>query len=285
MSNRQRLEGGDQSLNIQAGGGVSVYQGMQYADIRQLFMDLFEQNYEVLLADARQEASRRAGEVVDAFLRELSEQPPAKLDNLREPGVQRALVQAQVEHATTGDPDDVGVFARLLVEKVEHPTKSLTAIALQQAIETVGQLTRAHMDVLAVLFVVLKVRLGGTETLPALRARFRQYLEPYADSFTGEQEVLRHLDATACLAFDTTRAYNVRQILRGSYGAALAESEEQDEFLALAADDDRLLRMFREFDAHEGFLKSCFLSNKGIAIAHAHLSRSVPIGPLQIWVA
>lgn len=284
MTSRQDLEAGDHSVNIQAGGGVSLYQGMQYADIRQLFMDLFEQNYEHLLADARQEADRRAGEVVDAFLRRLSREPPDHLDNLREPGVQRALVQAQVEHATSGDPDDVEVFAQLLVEKVANPAKSLTSIALQQAIETVGQLTRVHMDVLAVLFVVLKVRFGGAQTLVGLQARFHAYLGPHANSFTGAHDVLRHLDATACLAFDTTRAYDIRRILRGTYSQALAETEEQDEFLALAGGNDDLLRMFREFEGNEGFLKSCFLSNKGIAIAHAHLTQTGAIGPLTTWV-
>lgn len=285
MTDRQTVRAGDASVNIQAGGAVSLsYQGMQYSDIRQLFMDLFEQNYESLLADARGEAERRAGEVVDAFLRKLEPQPREILDNLREPGIQRALVQAQMEHATSGDPGDVDVYANLLVQKVAHPAKSLTSIALQQAIETVGQLTQQHMDVLTVLFVILKVRLGAIRSLEDLHTRLVDFVVPYASSFTGDADVLRHLDATACLALDTTRAFDIGQLLRRSYPEAFEGVTETNPFVAVAASNDELLRLLNQFQAHEGFLKSCFLSNKGVAIAHANLARRLPVGPLSIWV-
>lgn len=283
MSSRQTISGGDDSLNVQAGGGVTLYQGMQYADIRQLFMDLFQQNYEVLLADAGHEAERRAAAVVDAFVQKLEAQPRELLDNLREPGVQRALVQAQVEHATSGDPDDVDVYANLLVEKVQYPVKDLTSIALQQAIETVRQLTQQHMDILTVLFVVLKIRFA-IRSLQDLQETLVACLAPFTVNFTGRQDVLRHLDASGCLAFDTTRAYDIRQILRGNYPAAFDDATEPDAFVLAAGDNDAVLGVLRQFMEHEGFLRSCFLSNTGVAIAHANLSRHVPVGPLSIWI-
>jgi hypothetical protein len=282
MSDRQSLNAGEGSLNVQAAG--SVYVGMQYADIRQLFMDLFNQNYETLLADASQEAERRAAEVVDAFLRKLAELPPAFKENLREPGVQRALIQAEVEHATTGEQGEAEIYANLLIQKVQEPAKNLTSIACQQAIETVGQLTQAHIDVLSCLFVVLKVSFMGILTVEQLRAKLAQFLDPLAQSITGDHDVLRHLDATACLAFDTTRAFNIATTFRSTYPQILADIPESELFEFIAGDNHQVLSVFRAFAENDGALRSCFLSNKGVAIAHANIARSMPIGPLATWV-
>lgn len=281
VNERQNLRSGNDSTNIQAQG--SVYVGMQYGDIRQLFLDLFQQNYETLLEDARREAERRAAEVVDAVLKKLAELPPALMENLREPGIQRALVQAQVEHATTGDPDEADIYANLLIQKISHPAKNLTSIACQQAIETVGQLTQKHMDLLTCLFVVLKVGFPNVSSLEDWRSTLGRFLDPFADAITSDVDVVRHLDATACIAYDTTRAFDVRVILRGQHPELL--TDPADLFRVLAGDNDGVFRVLSAFDSGDGALKSCFLSNKGIAIAHANLARHVPIGPLGVWVS
>lgn len=283
MDERQHLRGGNDSTNIQARG--SVYVGMQYADIRQLFLDLFHQNYETLLADARGEAERRAAEVIDAFLQKLIELPPGLRQNLREPGIQRALVQAQVEHATTGDPDETEIYANLLIQKISHPAKNLTSIACQQAIETVGQLTQKHIGVLSCLFVMLKVGFPNISSIEDLHSNLATYLDPVADAITADVDVLRHLDATACIAYDTTRAFNVESLLRGQYPDILTGVAEADLFQFVAGENVGVLRVLTTFGSVESPLRSCFLSNKGIAIAHANLARWIPtISPLAVWV-
>lgn len=283
MDERQHLKAGNDSTNIQARG--SVYVGMQYADIRQLFLDLFQQNYETLLADARGEAERRAAEVIDAFLQKLSELPPGLRENLREPGIQRALVQAQVEHASTGDPDEAEIYANLLIQKISHPAKNMTSIACQQAIETVGQLTQKHIGVLSCLFVMLKVAFPNVSSIEDLQSGLKRYFDPVADAITADVDVLRHLDATACIAYDTTRAFNLNAVLRDKCPEVLAGVADADLFQSVAGQNDGVLHVLTTFASGDDALMSCFLSNKGIAIAHANLARSIPtITPLGMWV-
>lgn len=278
---RQNLKSGNNSTNIQAQG--SVYVGMQYADIRQLFLDLFQQNYETLLEDANREAERRAAEVVDAVLNKLAELPPSLVENLREPGIQRALVQAQVEHATTGDHDDADIYANLLIQKIQHPAKNLTSIACQQAIETVGKLTQRHMDLLTCLFVVLKTNFPSVRSVEDWRNTLKRYLDPFAYAITSDLDVLRHLDATACIAYDTTLTIDVRVMLRSQHPELL--TDPADIFQVLAGSNDEVFSVLSAFDSGLGGLKSCFLSNKGIAIAHANLARHSPVSPLGVWVS
>lgn len=71
---RQRLNSGAESVNLQAGGSISV--GMGYSDIRKVCMDLFDLNYDRLLGEASAEAGRRAHEIVDAFVNELRTASP-----------------------------------------------------------------------------------------------------------------------------------------------------------------------------------------------------------------
>lgn len=224
--NRQQIESGDSSTNVQASG--DVYMGMGYTEIRLAMLDLFEQNYDRLLAAAGLEAARRAGEVTDAFLDKMKGLPGEMVANLGEPGVQHALIRAQVEHATSGEPGDAELYAELLMERLQNPAKNLRSIACQQAIETVGQLTQQHVDMLSCLFVLLKVHFTA-RTVLHLHTMLKEYLGPIADSMTDDVDVIRHLDATSCVAFDTTRSHHVVSLLRAGYADLLVSTFAEED--------------------------------------------------------
>lgn len=285
MTPPQRISAGDESVNLQAAG--SVYVGMQYSEIRQMCLDLFELNYDRLLGDARVEAERRAAEVVDAFLQELRSASPEAVKNLADPGVQRALIQAEFDHASTGDPDAPDLYARLLMHKLAHPGKDVTSIACQQAVEVVSQLTQRHIDLLSCIFVVLKVSFQGAITLDHLRARYASTLKPVAYAISNNHEDLRYLDSVSCLAFDTTRSYNVQRIMKETYADVLQQEVDNDKDIVdcVSEGHDDVRAVLNAFSAGEGFLSSCFLSPRGVAVAHANLSRRIAtLPPLSVWV-
>ncbi len=258
--------------------------GLQYREVRTLVMDLFKQHYEPLLAEARAEAERRAEQVVDGFMERLAREPEPVRENLREPGMQRALVQAQMEHATNGDPDELELLLPLLISRLREPKKSPASIATQEAIETVGRLTQRQVDLLTGLFVVLKVRFGGVSTLTHLQTHMRRTLGVVAESMTDDSLLLRQLDSSSCLAFDTTRTWNVITILRSTYPNALNAVPADETFSAIADGNSAMKNALDFFVTGEPTLAACFLSNRGVAIAHANISRWYPLPPLAVWV-
>ena len=279
MSDKQIIRAGKDSVNVQ---GRDVYVGMQYSEIRQLCLDLWHQNYETLVSDAMTEAQRRATELIDAFVDRLKDAPRELLANLADPGVQRALVQAEVEHASSGDSDAVDTYANLLMEKVAHPGKNMSAIACQQAIETVSQLTREHMDLLGCILIVMTS--WSFASIEDARAKYVQFLEPMATGAVDNVWTLRYLDSTACLAYDTTRAYDYRQILQAVLMRDGGTIGSGDLVADLAGENAGVRTVVELFLKPDTPLKSAFLTNRGTAIAHAHIGRRHQLGPLEAFL-
>lgn len=282
VADKQQIQTGDGSTSVQTVSGTVIV-GMQYAEVRQVALDIFKQQMQPFLVEAQQTATDRANEVFDAFYERVMVEPDDVKERLREPGTQRALTQAQIEHATYGKPEDVDLLGSLLVARMRERGKSMAAIATQAAIETVGQLRPQDLDLLSGLFLVLKVNFNSM-TIEQLRLALSMRLLPLAASMTAEQDALRYLDATACIALDTTRAWQVRNNLRGTYPSLFEGIEETATLEHLSGGEGELLRILRLFDGGEISLANCFLTYKGIALAHANLGRLGELPSVRNWI-
>jgi hypothetical protein len=283
MADRQQIESGDSSFNIQAHGDVSV--GLTYAEIRQAVEDLFALNQNHLLTAAGEEARRCAKDLNEAFLSRLAEAPEQLWPNFSQPSFQRALAQAQIEYATDADLSTADLYAALLVEKLQNPGRDVTAVACQLAIETVRQLNQRHLDLLSALFVLITYTPGFT-SFEAMQSHFANLVAPYAYAVSPDHSLLRYLDSTLCLALDTTRAYDVQAVItRQASEIPECERGVSDLLSLAAADNQELLAALQAFDKNERFLRSCFLTTRGLAIAHANLvRRGAVLPPLRYWV-
>lgn len=284
----QSIKAGSGSTNVQAVG--SVYVGMDYTEVRAVVLDLFEKNYEILRADATKLAEERAAEVVDALLAKLAKEAPGLLANLAEPSVQRSVVQAQIEHATNGDPDDPDLLANLLLARIKDPSKNPVGIACQSAIEVVGSLSASQMDLLAAMFIVEKIANGAVTTVEGLRSYMGGMLEPFAGAVKSvaanteadEVALLHELDSARCVIFDSAMSHNIPLTYKSTY-AFLSHLPDNEVLTAIAGDNETLKTVWSALDSSR-YLKNCFLTNVGKAIAHSNLSRFKPMAGLGTWI-
>jgi len=287
-SDRQSLRSGSNSTNIQSTG--SIYVGMQYSEIKQLILELFDKNYEVLLADASATAAARAAEVVDSFMDQLKAAPPESVANLAEPGMQRALVLAQIEHATYGDPADPPLLANLLMEKLKSPAKNPLSVACQSAIEAVGQLTGAQVDLLSCMFALTKVAYRSAEDVDSLRQVLGSYLEPVSAGLSilpeagiAELQILHQLDVARCIVFDSAISNEIVQTFKSTY--PYLDKIPESEFAQTVGGDNEVVVAALESFVSDNHLKNCFLTNTGIAVAHSNLQQHRTMNDLSIWIS
>lgn len=193
-----KQEGGDGSTNLQAGVINNHYYGMSNSQVKELFMELFNDNFIRLRKEAAIIAQRRAEEITEAFLAQLIEKSPEVIQELSQPGMQDALFNAQKEYAKSGDKNLGDLLVDLLIERASTPQRNMMQIVLDEALRIIPKMTEQHLDNLTMLFLLKEV---GIPTEPNLQS-FIDYLEddiiPFIDEFTGDKIVYSYLEYLGC---------------------------------------------------------------------------------------
>src|SRR5690348_8087958 len=100
---KQNQKAGDHSTNVQAQRvEIHHHHASSLAEVQQLCMNLFADNFLRLQSIARDTAENRAREITEKFLQELMTRNPAGLEAAAEPDMQAAIFTAQRDYARFG---------------------------------------------------------------------------------------------------------------------------------------------------------------------------------------
>lgn len=157
---QQEQEGGDGSVNFQAGGDI-VLSSSTREEIRDTVLAVFHENFMDLRGIAEEIAIGRAEKITNDFLAKLEIEAPEKVSNFREPDMQRAMYTAQREYACSGEEDLGEVLVDLLVDRVKEDGRSLRTLALNEAINAAPKLTDSQRQAVAVAFLMKYTGYGG----------------------------------------------------------------------------------------------------------------------------
>ncbi|WP_410875103.1 LPO_1073/Vpar_1526 family protein [Nocardia sp. A7] len=154
MKDQDQLAGAN-SQQYQAGGSIEVHNhGMTAAEVADLAMTIFRQNFIRFGEEAMQIAVSRAEELVDSYLRRMQSEAPAHISSAADPSMQRAIYTAQAEYASRGDSDLGSLLVEVLVERSQEKANTMRAIALAEAIGASSKLTSIHYKLLAVVVML-----------------------------------------------------------------------------------------------------------------------------------
>ncbi|WP_369386218.1 LPO_1073/Vpar_1526 family protein [Streptomyces sp. CG1] len=193
----QRQKAGNSSQNIQA--QIANF-GVNYADARQIAMDVFKQNFAQLSQEAMKVAIWRVEEFTLEYLRVLHRRDPLAINHLQEPGVQYALLSGQSNYARSGDPYIGEVLIDLLAERTAMPQRGTVQLALEEAIMASGRISRDHIKMLSIL--TLRDRLPKSAAID-FKIFFKHFMDGAAALLDGihfSAADSRYLAATGCVS-------------------------------------------------------------------------------------
>lgn len=150
--NKQNQKGGDNSTNIQA-GEVTVVQGLDYPQVREVALDVFRSNFYELSGQARDIATERAEKITEEFLEKLQRENPEGFKKAEDPDFQYALFTVQKEYARTGDEDLGDLLVDLLVDRSKQEQRNILQIVLNESLNVAPKLTDDQLAALAVVFI------------------------------------------------------------------------------------------------------------------------------------
>ncbi|MQR02476.1 hypothetical protein GEV47_17510 [Glaciimonas sp. GS1] len=193
-SKNQTQSGGDGSTNVQA---QNVYiSGLTASEARQIAIDVYKENIEKLSIEAAQVAIARAERLTEAFIEKLSENHTSLPDELKSPGMQLSILNAQRESARSGEKSTEELLVSLLVERTNERQRTLRQIAFEEAITVVSKLTDKQVDMLTVNLCVSDNYFAAS-SIPALK-QFLSTLVKFRVITNFRSPDISHLEFTGC---------------------------------------------------------------------------------------
>ncbi|GAA3222702.1 LPO_1073/Vpar_1526 family protein [Actinocorallia longicatena] len=191
----QRQRSGSGSQNIQ---GEIIHVGLTYGEAKDLFMDLFEQNFYRLSSVAHATAKERVDELTENYLHSLQASAPESIENISDPGVQAAILDVQSGYARSGDQDLGQILIDLLVERTKSTTRDIYQLSLTEALGVASKLSARHFSILTTLFLVRETKIH-CHTHTDFYKRQARLLAPLLDSLDFSPSDLRYLEAVGCI--------------------------------------------------------------------------------------
>lgn len=228
-----KQEGGDHSTNFQ-GQTVNVYQGLTYADAKEIALDVFKTNFIHLKNEAAQIAAERAEEITEKILGKLSNKNPEILQEFQQPAMQDALFTAQKEFAKSGDKAIGDLLVDIIVDRASVTKRNLLQIILDESLLIAPKLTIEQLDTLTVNFVLIKTRNLSIRSFNDFKDYLKDYIFPFADGLTFEHEDYNYIEYLRCGHIrpgDYGRLENeFRRTYQGIFSKGFTEDELKEEF-------------------------------------------------------
>jgi hypothetical protein len=177
MRSSQQQSSGNNSTNLLAKENIVIVNtsGADPQEVRRIVHDMLEayrDNFLKLSEVAAGRALARAQEFTIVFLNKLLTVNPSALSNVSDPDVQRAIINAQIEFACSGEEDLQQVLIDLLVDRASRSVRDIVTLVLNESITTVPKLTADQRSAIAICFMV-----RYTAYTPATLDEFYKVLE------------------------------------------------------------------------------------------------------------
>lgn len=201
----QSLSAGNGSTIQQAQQITTVHQGLSLREAELVAQKTFEANFIHLAGAAADIAHARATEFVRGALAALERTNPAHLNRVQDPAFMQSLYVAQHQYATSGQADLQSTLVALLIQLASATPRSLLDISLQEAIEKAHKITRKQMQILALVFVITRVRWAPFYRLGDLDRFAEELLAPLLDGGVSDHNHYSHLASLGCLQVGPAR--------------------------------------------------------------------------------
>lgn len=228
---KQDQTSGDNSTNIQAGGAVTIHQGLTYADARQIALDVFKGNFLQLAGEAADVARKRAEEITETFLAQLQKQHQAGVSQAKEPDFQHALFTVQKEYARCGDKELGDLLVDLLVDRAKQDSRSILQIVLNESLVVAPKLTPDQLAALSIVFLFKYTVNNGLGNQNAFHGYLDRFVQPFAGLLEKKAACYQHLEYSGCGTVGIG-SIALEEIIRRNYPGLFSVGFDEAQFQA-----------------------------------------------------
>ncbi len=189
--------------------------GLTYVDVKEIAKSIFLENFPKLQEVARIEAEKNR----DLFISELDKKIQEKLtqeeiDKFNKPDIQYILSDAITTAARRDNEETRKILSNLIVDRVKNDGIEFKELVYNEAIRTIPQLTKNHLDILAFTFITKYTLQLNINTLCDLVNRMNNWIP--LTNFSDSSAQFQHLEYANC-ATNTVFGTDLQISLRKNY--------------------------------------------------------------------
>lgn len=188
---------GDGASVNQAGGNITINQGMQASDVVPLVQALVKSELALYQQQAETTARERLNDFVQHLESTLAEKVADKIDRFNEPSMQFAAREAAVGYIKSGDINEREALVDLLIERVKEEEHTTKQMLIDEAIKILPKLSR---ESLAVLTLLTYNQLSRTEGLRGSLDEWFKCINPVLDVLPSVSKLdIAYLSQAECV--------------------------------------------------------------------------------------
>jgi len=204
MLNKEKQTVGDNSLGVQAGNNVVIHvtnTGLTAADVREICLLLFKENFPHLKAEAVEAAKAN----VDAYIPILESRIKASIDKidfqkLAEPDIQASINESVQAAAKKGEKADLGILSELVTARMRSDTPEFLSLVAEEAIRLIPRLTKQQVAFVTLCHYLTSVKHEGLSNIDQLENFAKAFFHLFKEGFAISQPNILHLEYVAlCL--------------------------------------------------------------------------------------
>ncbi|MGW3689413.1 LPO_1073/Vpar_1526 family protein [Streptomyces sp. NPDC005125] len=209
--------------------------GLGVEDVEYIVTKMATEKFSSYSQEAFQVMKERVEEFAENYIREMLDRDPAAIENIKDPGMQSALLDAESGFAKTGDTDLGSILVDILVERTLATKRDVLQLALNEAIGVTQKLAANHLSAISIVFLFRQVR-HVVNSVSELHDRWRVNLPPLVSDFACTDSDARYLMGTGCAVL-TAGATSIADSLRTEYpglfckGLTLEENPALEKFM------------------------------------------------------
>lgn len=160
MGDKQVQSVGNHSSAHQANRDINIHQGLQFAEVTELFAILMESNFPKMVEAVRQKVEKN----VFQFARELQKTAEQRYTNINkenwvDPDVHAMLISALNASGRKGEDAHPSLLSELILSRVSNSETSFRNIVMNEAVEIIPKLTKEQIEFLSLYYLVMNVLL------------------------------------------------------------------------------------------------------------------------------
>ena len=285
LGDKQEQDVGPEGTGIQAGGDIKITQniGPSVADVREICLLVFRENFPVLQAEAMKTAEnnvRKFTATLESKIIEKSKQ--VVLEKFAAPDVQAAINDAVKASARKGEKSNPSILVDLIAERVSVSTNDYKDMVISEALTVVPKLTKQQISYLSFIQYMTRTSIERLSQISDLEPHSRGALSVVSAGFDLSESQKRHMEyAGACSMLSMMSIDIYGGWMKGYKHLGYTDLNKFKNDLATFAPSSKTLLDAFEKDIKDGQVT---LTSVGQAIAIANLSTKLGKMDYSIWL-
>lgn len=162
------------SDTTQIGTQNNNYYGLTPAEVSQMAVNLFMDNFPKLQEEAMKTVQERVDEIIAEIVSQIENKYAGNYSSFSKPDMQYILVEAEKGYARKGTPELCAILSSLIADRSACEENSYLEMVLDKAIELAPSLLPTQLDYLSLIFLYKHVKFGDISTLEDLQNRYNE---------------------------------------------------------------------------------------------------------------